>query len=71
MDFSRVVLSPEDQDFFDRTRAFIAEHVTDEVISSVLANTKATAQEAVDTLVAGALDDGGTDNVTVLVIRHS
>ena len=49
----------------------LTEHVTDEVISSVLANTKATAQEAVDTLVAGALDDGGTDNVTVLVIRHS
>jgi alkylation response protein AidB-like acyl-CoA dehydrogenase len=31
MDFSRVALSPEDQDFLDRTRAFIAEHVTDEV----------------------------------------
>ncbi len=31
MDFSRVALSPEDQDFLDRTRAFIAEHVTDDV----------------------------------------
>lgn len=31
MDFSRVELSPEDQKFFDETRAFIAEHVTDEV----------------------------------------
>jgi 3-oxocholest-4-en-26-oyl-CoA dehydrogenase alpha subunit len=31
MDFSRVALSPEDQEFYDRTRAFIAEHVTDEV----------------------------------------
>jgi alkylation response protein AidB-like acyl-CoA dehydrogenase len=31
MDFSRVALSPEDQDFLDRTREFIAEHVTDEV----------------------------------------
>ncbi len=31
MDFSRVALSPEDQEFLDRTRAFIAEHVTDEV----------------------------------------
>ncbi|OBH40076.1 acyl-CoA dehydrogenase family protein [Mycobacterium mantenii] len=31
MDFSRVELSPEDQKFFDETRAFMAEHVTDEV----------------------------------------
>lgn len=31
MDFSRVELSPEDQKFFDETRAFLAEHVTDEV----------------------------------------
>ncbi|MCV7410093.1 acyl-CoA dehydrogenase [Mycobacterium florentinum] len=32
MDFSRVGLSPEDQEFFDQTRAFIAKHVTDEVL---------------------------------------
>jgi alkylation response protein AidB-like acyl-CoA dehydrogenase len=32
MDFSRVELSPEDQAFYERTRAFIAEHVTDEVL---------------------------------------
>ncbi|BBY23382.1 acyl-CoA dehydrogenase family protein [Mycobacterium stomatepiae] len=32
MDFSRVDLSPEDQEFFDQTRAFIAEHVTEEVL---------------------------------------
>ncbi len=31
MDFSRVALSPDDKDFLDRTRAFLAEHVTDEV----------------------------------------
>ncbi|HEY3996542.1 MAG TPA: acyl-CoA dehydrogenase family protein [Mycobacterium sp.] len=31
MDFSPVALSPEDQEFFDQTRAFIAKHVTDEV----------------------------------------
>ena len=31
MDFSRVALSPEDQDFYDEFREFIAEHVTDEV----------------------------------------
>lgn len=31
MDFSRVALSVEEQEFFDQTRAFIAEHVTDEV----------------------------------------
>lgn len=49
----------------------LTEHVTDDVISAVLSDTRTTAQEAVDTLVAGALDDGGTDNVTVLVVRHS
>ncbi|OBH93233.1 acyl-CoA dehydrogenase family protein [Mycobacterium sp. E2733] len=32
MDFSRVELSPEDQAFRDETRAFIAEHVTEEVL---------------------------------------
>ncbi|OMC43785.1 acyl-CoA dehydrogenase family protein [Mycobacterium sp. IS-1264] len=32
MDFSRVQLSPEDQAFCDETRAFIAKHVTDEVL---------------------------------------
>jgi 3-oxocholest-4-en-26-oyl-CoA dehydrogenase alpha subunit len=32
MDFSFVDLSPEDQEFFDHTRAFIAEQVTEEVL---------------------------------------
>ena len=32
MDFSRVDLSPEDQEFFDHTRALIAQHVTEEVL---------------------------------------
>ncbi len=32
MDFSRVELSPEDQAFCDETRAFIAKHVTDDVL---------------------------------------
>jgi alkylation response protein AidB-like acyl-CoA dehydrogenase len=32
MDFSRVELSPEDQAFRDETRAFIAKHVTEEVL---------------------------------------
>jgi 3-oxocholest-4-en-26-oyl-CoA dehydrogenase alpha subunit len=32
MDFSRVALSPEDQAFSEETRAFVAEHVTDEVL---------------------------------------
>jgi alkylation response protein AidB-like acyl-CoA dehydrogenase len=31
MDFSRVELCPEDQEFLDETRAFITKHVTDEV----------------------------------------
>ncbi|RAU99070.1 acyl-CoA dehydrogenase [Mycobacterium colombiense] len=32
MDFSRVDLSPEEQKFLDETRAFMAEHVTDDVL---------------------------------------
>ena len=32
MDFSTVELSPEDRDFRDEARRFLAEHVTDEVI---------------------------------------
>ncbi|HUE33101.1 MAG TPA: acyl-CoA dehydrogenase family protein [Mycobacterium sp.] len=32
MDFSRIDLSPEDQAFYQETRAFIAEHVTDDVL---------------------------------------
>ncbi len=32
MDFSHVALSPEDSAFLEQTRAFVAEHVTDEVI---------------------------------------
>jgi 3-oxocholest-4-en-26-oyl-CoA dehydrogenase alpha subunit len=31
MDFAHVTLSPEDQEFFDQTRAFVDKHVTDEV----------------------------------------
>src|ERR1700757_3544748 len=32
MDFSHVELSPEDKAFYEQTRAFIAEHVTDDVL---------------------------------------
>jgi alkylation response protein AidB-like acyl-CoA dehydrogenase len=32
MDFSRIDLSPEDRAFYQETRAFIAEHVTDDVL---------------------------------------
>src|SRR6201999_1054111 len=32
MDFSHVELSPEDKAFYEEARAFIAEHVTDEVL---------------------------------------
>jgi alkylation response protein AidB-like acyl-CoA dehydrogenase len=32
MDFSHVALSPEDQAFYEQARAFVAEHVTDDVL---------------------------------------
>jgi protein phosphatase len=36
----------------------------------VLAHDDCSAQECVDTLVAAALDGGGSDNVTVVLVRR-
>ena len=38
-------------------------------IAEVMARPMLTAQECADTLVAAALDAGGSDNITVLVLR--
>ena len=47
----------------------LTEEVDDSGISLVLAHTKCSAQECVDGLVAAALDGGGSDNVTVVLVR--
>src|SRR3546814_14258630 len=46
----------------------LTEEVDDRGISQVLAHTECSAQECVDGLVAAALDGGGSDNVTVVLV---
>lgn len=47
----------------------LTEDVDDGRITQVLGMTDCSAQECVDTLVAAALDGGGTDNITVVLVR--
>ena len=47
----------------------LTEEVDDAAIAEILARPGLTAQESADTLVAAALDNGGSDNITVLVLR--
>jgi PPM family protein phosphatase len=47
----------------------LTEEVDDDGIAQVLAHTECSAQECVDGLVAAALDGGGSDNVTVVLVR--
>ncbi len=48
----------------------LTEEVDDAGIAGILADPGITAQECADTLVAAALDNGGSDNITVLVVRR-
>lgn len=48
----------------------LTEEVDDAGIARVLAQSDCSAQECVDGLVAAALDSGGSDNVTVLLVRR-
>jgi len=48
----------------------LTEDVRDAQIAKILAQTHWSAQECVDTLVAAALDGGGSDNITVLLVRQ-
>lgn len=47
----------------------LTEEVDDRDISQVLSQSDCSAQECVDSLVAAALDGGGSDNVTVVLVR--
>ena len=47
----------------------LTEEVTDASIAAVLGRSELTAQECVDHLVLAALDQGGADNVTVILVR--
>lgn len=48
----------------------LTEEVDDAAIAEILARPGISAQECADTLVAAALDGGGSDNITVLVLRQ-
>ena len=48
----------------------LTEEVEDRNIATVLSHVECSAQECVDTLVAAALDGGGSDNVTVVLVRR-
>jgi PPM family protein phosphatase len=48
----------------------LTEEVDDGNIAQVLAHTECSAQECVDGLVAAALDGGGSDNITVVLVRR-
>ena len=48
----------------------LTEEVEDRNIAQVLSRNDCSAQECVDTLIAAALDGGGSDNVTVVLVRN-
>ena len=48
----------------------LTEEVDDAAIGRVLARHDCSAQECAETLVASALDGGGSDNITVVVVRR-
>jgi protein phosphatase len=49
----------------------LTEEVDDRAIARVLAHQDCSAQECADTLVAAALDGGGSDNITVVLVRRA
>jgi len=48
----------------------LTEDVRDAQIAGILAQTRWSAQECVDALVAAALENGGSDNITAILIRQ-
>lgn len=48
----------------------LTEEVDNAAIGRILAQSQFTAQECVDHLIAAALDGGGSDNITVLLVRQ-
>ena len=49
----------------------LTEDVEDAAIAAALLHADDSAQEVVDTLVCAALDSGGSDNITVVLIRRA
>jgi len=59
----------EADDLFVLCSDGLTEEVDDARIAEVLAQGDCSAQECVDMLVAAALDGGGSDNITVVLVR--
>jgi len=49
----------------------LTESIDDAAIARTVARTDLASQECVDQLLLGALDGGGDDNITVVIVRHS
>jgi protein phosphatase len=49
----------------------LTEEVPDATLAEILARQDCSAQETVDELVSAALDNGGSDNVTAIVVRRT
>ena len=49
----------------------LTESLDDDAIARTVARTDLASQECVDQLLLGALDGGGDDNITVVIVRHS
>ena len=47
----------------------LTEEVPEQTIAAILADNECSAQECVDILVATALDAGGSDNITAVLVR--
>jgi protein phosphatase len=47
----------------------LTEEVKDATIGAIVGRTELSAQECVDHLILAALDGGGSDNVTVILVR--
>ncbi len=48
----------------------LTEEVADRAIADIVARTELSAQECVDHLILAALDGGGSDNITVILVRQ-
>jgi PPM family protein phosphatase len=48
----------------------LTEEVSDAEIAALMSRSELSAQECVDQLIVAALDGGGSDNVTVILVRN-
>lgn len=49
----------------------LSENLNSRIVRAIFQNARTSAQECVDTLIATALEAGGTDNMTVILVRET